>query len=244
MRFIRACAGVAVVAFVRDCTGSSDARADARPPANEGEEVRAADAATTAELARRWEGSWVVRGAEAPGSIEAWTVRDRRVSVYDARRGQLGDEDFALVSPCRIQRTRVVDAARGEASVTIDTFVFAPDGLLVAPPTAGGGVKRGTLVTACIGDDVYTYETETRTCRRWNASMDDELTGIAECQIMPESAASAFVWRPLGGGAAVDLDIVGDALVSPGLQPVEPQPSAEAARARADELARSRRSSQ
>jgi hypothetical protein len=168
-------------------------------------------------------------------------VRGGRVAIYDALRGERRDEQFVLLSPCRLQRVRVLDAARGDERVTIDTFVFAPEGLLVAPRTEAGGVRRGALVTACIGDDVFTYESPSGVCRRWNAAMEDELTGNAECQLTRESAGSTFVVRPLGGGEAVDLAVVGDALVSSRLLRAEPQASEEAATRKADELAGSSR---
>ena len=96
-------------------------------------------------------------------------------------------------------------------------------------------------MTACVGDRLYTFDTSTRSCQRWNETMTgDPLTPDTECVIAVGLGTTAFVLRPLEGGSSVRLTFDGDALLSPTLvaQVAEPQPSFSAAVQRADAVVR------
>lgn len=166
-----------------------------------------------AGLADRWQGNWVVRDADYPGSVQAWSVRDGDVLVYDARRRDTRREQFEVVSPCRVARTLVMQD--GTRRTTFDTFVFARDGLHVAPSPAPGGVRWGPHVLACVGNDVYRFEAGEPVCSRFDTGSDGlRSTARAECSLVETPAGSSFVLRPLGGGESVRLDVYGDALLS------------------------------
>jgi hypothetical protein len=187
---------------------------------------------TVSELMRRWQGAWLVRDAEYPGSVEAWSVHGDSVTVYEPFTGRTQEEQFAVQSPCGIVRTQ----ARSQSTlVTTNTFVFAPNGLRIAAPQAAGGLRRGEMVTACVDRHVYTFDTRTRTCRKWNDTMSGSPTpATSECVL----DATSFVVRPPGTGQDVHLSVSGDALLSRELavQVVEPQTSFSAAIERADAL--------
>jgi len=198
------------------------------------------------ELARRWQGAWVVRDAEYPGSIQAWNVRATMVTVYDATDHRTEEEGFTVPSPCRISRTRRIgvdpelDARPVEDVITIDTFVFAGDGLHVAMTPAGGGFRRGAIITACVGDRLYTFDDHLSYCDTWSLPMSEPpLARSARCRIEPGPASTSFVLERVGWGEAVRLTFYGDALLSPALlaEVAEPTPSFREATDRADALA-------
>jgi hypothetical protein len=215
-----------LVAFILVAEPRPDARgSDARDPT-----------ATTPDLAR-WQGAWVLRDADYPGSIQAWNVQGDHVLVHDAWHASTEDERLAVVSPCRVARTLVLPD--GTQQTTFDTFAFTSDGLHVALAPAGGGIRQGTLVTACIDDDVYELDTAHGMCRRYGSSLQGPVrTSRAECSIETTDVASSFVLRPLEGGSSVSLSVIGDVLLSRELMAhlAEPQPSFDAAIARADAL--------
>jgi hypothetical protein len=226
---VRRRALVWLVPFALACIGSDVVAAEPTVPTDK----------TLADLTRRWQGIWVVRDADYPGSVEAWNVKGDHVSVYDAKRGRVEDETFALVSPCRVARTRVVDG-KPAAVVTDDTFVFASDGLHVAKAPAAGGFQRGPMIEACVGDNVYQYDTRTDACARLDATgAQPPATEQAECAIDHGPVSSSFVVRPLEGGTTVRLDFYdGGALLS---QPLvahiaEPRATFTGAVRRADSL--------
>ena len=67
---------------------------------------------------------------------------------------------------------------------TYDTYVFAREELHVARVPADGGVREGSVVTACIGDDVYTYRMEDGECHKWNTTMTSPaMEAGAECRV-------------------------------------------------------------
>ena len=197
--------------------------AAAAPPAADNDKAAAAPPAAdndkmVADLTRHWQGVWVVRDADYPGSVEAWNVKGDHVSVYDAKHGRVYDEKFTLVSPCRIARSRVIDG-RPDAVVTDDTFVFASDGLHVARAPAAGGFQRGPMIEACVDAHVYQYDTRTGACMKLDgAAAEPPLTERAECAVEHGLVTSSFVVRPLEGGATVRLDFYpGGALLSQAL---------------------------
>jgi hypothetical protein len=241
---------VPVVPLVLGCGG----RSDATSPPEGGTTSSIGDAAipsvtanvpteeaTATELARRWQGAWVVHDAEYPGSVQAWSVRGDHVTVYDAAQRTRWEGSFSLSSPCHVARTQPIDGGSSDAVTTTNTFVFASDGLHVGMGTVAGGLRRGSLVTACVGDHLYTFDTGTRSCQRWNETMTgDPLTPDTECVIAAGFGTTAFVLRPLEGGSSVRLTFDGDALLSPTLvaQVAEPQPSFSSAVQRADTVVR------
>lgn len=190
------------------------------------------------DLARQWQGVWVIRDADYPGSAQAWAVQGSSVEVYDPGSGQSRREQFTLESPCRLVR-RQSDGAGGEI-VSTNTFAFAPDGLHVAPAESAGGLRRGSLMTACIGDHVYTFDTQSGRCQKWNATMSASPTSAEECALDP--SPPAFVLRHFQGGEDVRLRVSGDALLSPGLeaQVAAPQRTFQAAIRMATALSRPR----
>jgi hypothetical protein len=226
---VRRRALVWLVPLALACIGSDVVAAEPTAPADK----------TLADLTRRWQGVWVVRDADYPGSVEAWNVKGDHVSVYDAKRGRVDDEKFALVSPCRVARTRVVDG-KPDAVVTDDTFVFASDGLHVARAPAAGGFQRGQTIEACIGENVYRYDTHTDACARLDATgAQPPVTDQAECAIDHGPVSSSFVVRPMEGGATVRLDFyAGGALLSQALVAhiAEPRTTFTGAVRRADSL--------
>ena len=189
------------------------------------------------EVSERWQGSWVVRDADYDGSVQAWTLEGDRLTVYDARRQTRWQERFALSSSCSVVRTR--DVGSTGAIVSVDTFAFAGDGLHVARAPAGGGIRVGSLVTACARGRVYTFDATTGRCQARNV-LGAETTGRQapnmECAIVSGDVAPSFVLRPLEGGTSVTLSFYGDALLSTTLAAnvAEPEPSFAAAVARAD----------
>ncbi len=118
-------------------------------------------------------GSLVLRDADYPGSVEAWADDGDAVTVYDAIRGRRDEERFAVRSPCRVVHSRSIhrdpylDGGPGEEIVTTDTFVFASDGLHVAMAPAASGFRRGALVSACVGNRVYTFNAQDGRCQSW-----------------------------------------------------------------------------
>jgi hypothetical protein len=197
----------------------------------------ASDVATVdlARDAREWRGAWVVRDADYPGSVQAWSVNGSSVSVYDATRRRTEKQRFSLVSPCRIARTRTLPD--GTSVKTYDTFVFARDGLHVAQAPASGGFRRDGRVTACIDDHVYTFEVQSTRCRRYSARMAGPSTSV-ECTLTSTGASSSFVVRPLQGDESSRIDFYGDALLSRALlaHVAERSPSFYEAQRRADRL--------
>jgi hypothetical protein len=245
-----------LVLLVLGCGGRSDATSPpeggtASPPEG-GTASPSGDAATlsvtanipteeavAAELARKWQGEWVVHDPEYTGSVQAWSVRGDHVTVYDAGQRVRWEGSFSLRSPCHVARTRQGDGGPNDAVTTTDTFVFASDGLHVGMGATPGGFRRGSLVTACVGDHVYTFDASTGNCQRWNETMTgDPLTPDTECAIAVGVGNTAFVLRRFEVGSDVRLTFDGDALLSPTLaaQVAEPQPSFGAAVQRADAL--------
>lgn len=193
--------------------------------------------AAMSDLRRRWQGNWIVRDAEYPGSIQAWSVDGDSVTVYDPITHRSQSEKFTLKSPCRLVRSQSVDTGEGQTVLTTNTFAFAPDGLHVAPSKAGGGERRGAILTACVGDHVYTFDTGTQQCRKWNETMSGEPTPAAGCAL--DAFPPSLVLRQIGEATEdVRLNLEGDALLSSGLDAdvTERQPSFGAARKRADAL--------
>ena len=187
-----------------------------------------AGAPVPSDLAQRWQGVWIIRDADYPGSVQAWAVQGNSVDVYDPRSGQDRRERFTLVSPCRLVRTQS-DGSGGAETVSTNTFAFAPDGLHVAPAQSAGGLKRGNLITACIGDNVYTFDTQSGQCQKWNATMSGSPTSAEGCALDP--SPPAFVLQHFQGGEDLRLNLSGDALLSPGLaaQVAAPQRGFQAA---------------
>ena len=190
-----------------------------------------------ADETRRWQGSWVLRDVDRPGSIQAWEVHGDRVHVYDALRRDIEDDSFGLVSPCRVVRTRTLPDA-GQV-VSYATFAFAQDGLHAALAPENGGATHGNLVAACLGESVYLYDTASRGCRRWDAAMAGApMEAGGECAVVQSPVVRSFVVRPFGGGDSHEVDFYGEALLSPTLlaHGAERCPSFTQARARADDL--------
>jgi hypothetical protein len=180
------------------------------------------------DLARRWQGAWVVRDADYPGSVQAWAVQGGSVEVYDPASGQSRREQFTLESPCRIVRKQS-NGSGGAETVSTNTFVFGSDGLYVAPAQVAGGLRRGNLLTACIGDHVYTFDTRSQQCQKWDAAMSGNPMPAEECEV--GGSPPAFVLRRYAFGQDVRLNVSGEALLSPGLaaQVSEPQRTFQAA---------------
>jgi hypothetical protein len=221
--------------------------ASAAPPAVDSVESRPIDVfeAESLESARRWQGSWVVRDADYPGSIQAWGVDGDAVTVYDGRTKRQRRDGFALLSPCRLTRTRslgvdpYLDGSPSEGITTADTFVFSSDGLHVAMSPAAGGFRRGPLVTACVGSHLYAFDVGTSVCQTWNEeARGPALTPRMECAIDASVAPTSFVLRPGGGGVSVRLPFYGDALLSPELlvHIAEAEPSFHDATRRVDAI--------
>lgn len=197
----------------------------------------AADHAAVASMQRRWQGSWLVRNAEFPGSVEAWSVEGDTVAVYDPVARRTDTQQLVLESPCRLVRKRSIDSGEGQTVSTTNTFAFAPDGLHIATADAPGGQRVGDTLIACIGDHVYTYDTRTQNCQKWNDTMTGSPLPASECVF--DATPPSFVLRRFETGSNdVRLNLDGDALLSPGLaaQVTERQPSFGAARQRADAL--------
>jgi hypothetical protein len=193
----------------------------------------AATTATVADLGKRWQGTWIVRGADYPGSVQAWDVKGDSVVVYDPVTHRKEQQHFKLESPCRLVRTQAAGGA--DAISTTNTFAFGLDGLHVAPAQSPGGLRQGPNVTACIGEHVYTYDVRSHRCQRWNATMTGAPTQAEECAVDP----TGFVLRKLGGPGDIHLDSSGEGLLSQGLaaQVAERAASFTAAMHRADTLA-------
>ena len=186
--------------------------------------------------ASSWQGAWVIRDA---GSPQAWSVRGDRVVVYDAARRETQEDGFAIVSPCRVQRTRVLPSRT--TVITYDTFVFARGVLHVARAPAAGGFRRDGVITACIGDTVYRYEPVSAQCWQSNADMSSPpREADAECSVVTTDIGSAFVVRHFDGSATTRLDFYGDDLLSPVLlaSVAERWPTFDEAVRRADHLPR------
>ncbi len=167
------------------------------------------------ELARRWQGAWVVRNAAYPGEVEAWNVRGNTVTVYLPASGHKQTQRLTLQSPCRLVRSRELEGG-GKAVVATNTFAFAPDGPHVGPAQAAAGVRRGSTLTMCIGDHVYTYDERSGSCQRWSRDMSGSpLPAQAECVLVP--SPRSFVLRRLEGPSDVHLNFAGDALLSPAI---------------------------
>jgi hypothetical protein len=162
---------------------------------------------------RAWQGAWVVRDADYPGSVEAWNVHGDTIERYDPVAHRSARQHLAFESPCRLVRTQVIGS--GGAVVSRNTFAFAPDGLHVAPAQTAGGVRQGDLLTACIGDRVYTFDTRSQDCQEWNKTMSGSPLPAEECAT--QATPPSFVLRRFLGGGDVELTIAGDALLSVGL---------------------------
>jgi hypothetical protein len=197
-------------------------------------------------LARRWQGVWVLRDADYVGSVQAWNVHGDAVTVYDASRKRTREDRFAVPSPCRVSRARVIgddpylrtDAA--EWQTTFDTFVFASDGLHVALAPSDGGFRRGARVMVCLGDHLVTFGSRGSSCSRWGNGEGGTLTfptAAGECAIEPGPAVS-FTLQPLQGGDVIRVPVYGDALMSAPLfaHVAEPEPSFQQAQREADAL--------
>jgi hypothetical protein len=192
----------------------------------------AATDAAISDAARRWQGAWVVRNAEFPGSVGAWSVHGDSVTVYNPVAQRSEEQEFVLESSCRLVRRQ----ARNLSTVlTTNTFTFAPGGLYVASSHAAGGQRSGSLVTVCVEDDVYTFDTRSGGCQKRNAAAGRSPTAASgECVL----DASSFVIRRPGADNDIRLNFSGDALLSPSLavQLAEPQVSFDQAIARANAL--------
>jgi hypothetical protein len=196
-------------------------------------------------FARRWQGSWVLRDADYPGSVQAWDVEGDAVTVYDGRSRRQRRDSFALTSPCRLTHSRslgtdeYLDGSPSGGILTADTFVFSSDGLHVAASAAAGGFRRGPLVTACVGSHLYAFDAGSAVCQTWSeAAPGPELTPRMECAIDTSVASTSFVLRPGGGGDSVRLPFYGDALLSPDLlaHVAEVEPSFHEATRRVDAI--------
>lgn len=186
--------------------------------------------------ASSWQGAWVIRD---DGSPQAWDVRRDRVVVYDAARRETEDDGFAIISPCRVQRTQVLPGRT--TVITYDTFVFARGVLHVARVPADGGFRRDGVITACIGDTVYRYAPGSARCWQTNADMSSPFREAdAECSIVTTDIGSTFVVRPFDGSATTRLDFYGDDLLSSALlaSVAERWPTFDQAVRRADRLPR------
>jgi hypothetical protein len=181
-----------------------------------------------------WQGAWVVRDTEYPGSVQAWQVQGTSVLVYDPSTGRSESQQFRLESPCRVVRTR--SSGDGGTVESRDNFAFASDGLHVGPPEAAGGVRQGPVLTACAGEQMYTLDLRTGTCHVQPADMSGSQQ-TADCTLSP--TPPSLVLRRFGEGQDTRLDILGDGLLSMPLaaSATEPQPSLERAIARANVLA-------
>jgi hypothetical protein len=161
-----------------------------------------------------WRGAWVVRDADYPGSVQAWSVGANDVTIYDALHATTESEAFAVVSPCRIARTRVLPD--GSEIKQYDTFAFTSDGRLhVARAPAAGGIRSKDAVTACVRQDVYIYDLGNLDCRRWNATMSSPaMMARAECRITHEGPSTYFVVDAYGGGSPLRVGVYGRSLLS------------------------------
>jgi hypothetical protein len=187
------------------------------------------------DLAHQWQGAWVVRDAEYPGSIQAWSVQGNSVVVYDPYSGSRESQRFTLQSPCRLVRTEPLGG--GSSIVTANTFAFAVDGLHVGPAAAAGGARRGALLTACVGHHVYTVDTRTGRCLEQPADLSmGPMTSDADCSV--SGTPPSLVLRRPEEGRDVQLSVWGNGLLSPELvgSISERQPSFNAAVQRADAL--------
>jgi hypothetical protein len=170
--------------------------------------------------------------------VQAWDVQDGFVLIYDPATHRRVVEQFRVQSPCRI--VHVESLGGGESVVTTHTFAFAGDGLHVGPPQASGGLRQGSLLTACIGNDVYSMDTQSGRCVTWPADLTrSPMPAQAECTI--DDSPPAFILRRLVGfGQDVHLNFSGDALLSAALTGAvtEKAPSFDAAVARARVIAK------
>jgi hypothetical protein len=205
------------------------ARSATNPTLTSAEVDRRSLDALREEALRRLGGNWVVLDSDYPGSRQAWSVLDGTVRVYDVARGDEWTAGLTVRSPCELVRTR---ADRGTTIETTDTFVFADDGLHVAPSATPLGLRRGTRLTVCARSQVYTYDTETGRCDVWDPSMtaysdDTQL----ECRITHDLGFDSFVLVPLGGGDSTRLAIQHEALLpdEPTARVAHPAPSWAAA---------------
>jgi hypothetical protein len=184
----------------------------------------------------QWQGAWVVRDAEYPGSIQAWSVQGSNVVVYDPNTRWRETQQFTLQSGCSLVRT--ASLGRRSPVVTTNTFAFANDGLHVGPARAAGGVRRGPVLTACTGDRVYTIDAHTGACVAQPTPMSGSPATEADCSV--SGSPPAVVLHRLERGQDVRLGFSGDALVSLELagSVSERAPSLDAAVQRADSLAK------
>jgi len=191
----------------------------------------------TTEGARRLEGIWVVSHADYPGSRQAWDIHGGLVSVHDASRGWDAEERLRVRSPCSLVRTRPLP--NGAEIKTANTFAFAPDGLHIALEGVAGGLRQDGIITACARGQVYTYDEQTNACGRWDAEITSLFPSTGTiCEVTHGPVTTTFVLSPLGGGDSTRIDIYDGALLSSELVAVvaQPEPSWEAALARANEL--------
>lgn len=172
---------------------------------------RGREGVLVADLARRWQGAWVVRNVAYPGEVEAWNVRGNTITVYHPTTGRKETARFTLQSPCRLVRTRELEG--GEKTVTTNTFAFAPDGPHVGPAQAAAGARRGDVLTMCVGNRVYTYDEQTQSCQRWSRDMSGSpLPAQATCARV--ASPPGFVIRRENGAGDVHMNLAGDALLS------------------------------
>jgi hypothetical protein len=190
----------------------------------------AGTALATDDAIARWQGAWVLRDADYPGSVQAWNVHGDGVTVYDGATKTTEEEALFAVSPCRVARTRALDD--GTSVTTFGTFAFAGDKLYVARTPATGGLRRGGTIVACVDADVYEYDITNGQCRRRDTTTQRPAAyANTDCAVVREGAATTFVVRPLQGGDTVAIPFYGDALLSQELMahPAEHFPSFAAA---------------
>jgi hypothetical protein len=130
-----------------------------------------AGSAAVSELNHRWQGAWVVRDTEYPGSVQAWNVHGSSIEVYDPAARRTQEQHFRIQSPCSVVRTQSLGG--GEETSTTSTFAFAADGLHVASGDEAGGLRQGPLLTACIGDHVYPTTRAASAAKSW--TLDERL---------------------------------------------------------------------
>jgi hypothetical protein len=198
------CAGLAIGGCGRRTLRQAEPQLQGPNQAPAHRAVETQSGALRDELTQAWQGAWVVRDADYPGSVQAWMVRGSEVTVYDAGRRDAVEETFVIVSPCRVERTRPLDQG-SQSIVTADTFAFASDGLHIALPPAAGGMAESGAAWVCVDDSVYTVDGPLSACRRWASSLTVELTRSAECEIGGADDRGSFVIRPSSGGSTTRL---------------------------------------
>jgi hypothetical protein len=197
---------------------------------------------TVSDLARRWQGAWIVRDADYPGSVQAWNVHGDSVTVYDPVARHSETQSFVLQSPCRLVRKRSPDASGSETIAAMNTFAFGADGLHVGSPQDAGGLRSGPLLTVCTQDHLYTFDRRSGRCQSQtfdpSGATPTPPVSPASVECVLDTTPPSFVLRQLGSGQNVRLSFSGDALLSPALagQVTAPQRSFQEAVKRADTL--------